>query len=63
METITQCAHFDGEQIWLDDPYELLPKLTAEQNAWLKLSAQGLSAAFGDEEPEYPLTLIKESRL
>jgi hypothetical protein len=70
METITLRAHYDGKQIRLDDPYELLPntkllitvihKPTAEQRAWLKLSAQGLSAAYGDEEPEYLLTLIKE---
>lgn len=68
METITLRAYFDGEQIRLDDPHELLPNTrllitvihrpTAEQKAWLKLSAQGLSAAYGDEEPDYPLTLI-----
>lgn len=70
METITLRAHFDGEQILLDDPYELRPNTNlfvvviklpdAEQSAWLKLSAQGLNAAYGDEEPEYPLTMIKE---
>jgi hypothetical protein len=70
METITLRAHFDGKQILLDDPYELQPNTNllvtviripdAEQKAWLKLSAQGLSAAYGDEEPEYPLSLIRE---
>ncbi len=73
METITLRAHYDGKQIRLDDPYELLPntkllitvvhKPTAEQQVWLKLSAQGLSAAYGDEEPDYPLILVKENRL
>ena len=70
METITLRAHFDGKQILLDDPYELLPNThllvtvihvpNAEQKAWLKLSAEGLSAAYGEEEPDYPLALIKE---
>ncbi len=73
METITLRAHYDGKQIRLDEPYELLPntkllitvvhKPTAEQQAWLKLSAQGRSAAYGDEEPDYPLILVKENRL
>lgn len=70
METITLRAHFDGNQILLDDPYELRPNThllvmvihtpDAEQAAWLKLSAQGLSAAYGDDDPDYPLTLVKE---
>ena len=70
METIILRAHFDGKQILLDDPYELSPNTnllitvihlpTAEQKAWLELSAQGLSAAYGDDEPDYPLTLVKE---
>ncbi len=29
--------------------------------AWVNLSAQGLAAAYGDDEPEYSLTLLKES--
>ncbi len=70
METIVLRAHFDGQQILLDEPYELQPnthllvtvvkKPDAEQMAWLKLSSEGLSLAYGDDEPEYPLTLIKE---
>lgn len=70
METIVLHAHFDGEQILLDDPYELQPntkllvtvikELDKEKNDWPGLSTQGLSAAYSDEEPEYPLSLIKE---
>ncbi len=70
METITLRAHFDGKQILLNDPYELQPNTNllvlvitppdAEQTAWLTLSAQGLNAAYGADEPDYPATLIKE---
>ena len=70
METITLRAHFDGKQILLNDPYELQPNTNllvvvipppdAEQRAWLTLSAQGLNAAYGADEPDYPTTLIKE---
>ena len=70
METIILRAHFDGEQIQLDDPFELplnakllvtvIPEPDAEQYAWLRLSAQGLDTAYGENEPDYPLTAIKE---
>ncbi len=70
METIVLRAHFDGEQILLDDPIELqpntrllvtvIPEPDAEQIAWLTLSVEGLSAAYGESEPDYPLTAIKE---
>ena len=65
METIVLRAHFDGEQILLDDPIQLLPNTRllvtvipepdVEQIAWLRLSAAGLSAAYGDDEPDYLL--------
>jgi len=70
MEAIVLRAHFDGEQILLDDPITLrpntrllvtvIPEPDAEQMAWLRLSATKLDAAYGDDEPEYPLTAIKE---
>jgi len=31
-----------------------------ERNEWLTLSAQGLERAYGNDEPEYPSTLVKE---
>jgi uncharacterized protein (DUF433 family) len=31
-----------------------------EKEAWLNLSAQGLASAYNDDEPEYPVTLVKE---
>jgi hypothetical protein len=72
MNTITLRAHFDGEQICLDEPFELKPntklivtvlleeQLDDEREAWLFLSQQGLEAAYGEDEVEYSLNLIKE---
>ncbi len=70
METIILRAHFDGEHIQLDDPVELrpnarllvtvIPEPDAERLAWLRLSLDGLSAAYGEDEPDYPLTAVKE---
>ena len=32
-----------------------------DRKAWQGLSVQGLSAAYGEKEPDYSLSLIKES--
>jgi hypothetical protein len=73
MKVITLQAHFDGERICLDEPFELEPntKLIVtvllgehpddEREAWLLLSKKGLEAAYGVDEVEYPLSLVKES--
>lgn len=72
MDAIILPAHFDGEQIRLDEPYKLepntqllitiLPKQQTdeEQEAWLHLSKMCLSNAYSEDEDEYPLGLIKE---
>ena len=69
MDMIVLRAHFDGEHILLDDPAELLPNTRllvivsepdAEQAAWRQLSITGLSAAYSENEPDYPLAAIKE---
>jgi hypothetical protein len=74
MDTKTLRAHFDGRQIVLDEPFELepdtellvtvLPKEQseedAEREAWLKLSVKRLQDAYGEDEPEYSLDMIKE---
>jgi hypothetical protein len=31
-----------------------------EREDWVRLSLEGLARAYGDDEPEYPLNLIKE---
>jgi hypothetical protein len=62
-------AHFDGQHIVLDDAVELesntqllvtvLPK-DVESEERRALSAKRLENAYGEDEEEYPLELIKE---
>ncbi len=75
MNAIILRAHFDGHQIVLDEPSklgELEPNtpliITAlsrdheaeERETWLNLSLEGLNRAYGEDEPDYPLEVIKE---
>jgi hypothetical protein len=73
MKTVTLRAHFDGDRIRLDEPFPLDPgtPLTVvvlskdqepenERESWALFSRRGLAEAFGDDEPEYSLDLIKE---
>jgi hypothetical protein len=72
MPMIALPAHFDGERIHLDEPFDLepnmklivtiLPKLEAddEHHAWLNLSGQRLENAYGENEPEYSTDQLKE---
>jgi hypothetical protein len=72
MNTITLRAHFDGEQICLDDPFELKPdaklivtvlpeeQFDDEHGIWLLFSQKGLETAYGEDETEYALDFIKE---
>lgn len=72
MPMIAVPAHFDGERICLDEPFDLLPnaKLIVtilpgqesdnEHEAWLHLSGQRLEDAYGENEPEYSKDLLKE---
>jgi hypothetical protein len=65
-------AHFDGEQIRLDEPCKLEPNtplrvvvgsgaaLKPEREDWLLLAGQRLEEAYGENEPEYTLDMIKE---
>jgi len=64
-------AHFDGERICLDEPYDLEPNAELivtilpeesyhdEHESWLRLSLQGLEEAYGENELEYSRDLIK----
>lgn len=73
METITLPAHFDGSQIRLDEPFEMepdtklmvtvLPKQQedGERRDWRLLSQMGLQGAYGEDEPEYSLAMLKEA--
>ena len=67
---ISISAHFDGEQILLDEPVELernarlivtvLPKDNDERESWLRLTAAQLNAAYDGAGDDYSLDLVKE---
>ena len=72
MAAKTLHAHFDGNQIRLDEPFDLepnaellitvLPKSSdAERADWAKFSLENLARAYGDDEPAYSLDSIKEA--
>lgn len=65
MPAISLKAHFDGQHIQLDEPFEL-PRdasllvtilspasLEQERQAWFAMAADRLAAAYGDDEPDY----------
>lgn len=72
MKPVTLRAHFDGDRILLDEPFPLEPgvpltvvvpqrqELEDERESWVLFSRLGLEGAFGGDEPEYSLDLIKE---
>ncbi|MBM3852919.1 MAG: hypothetical protein FJ399_07150 [Verrucomicrobia bacterium] len=73
MKTLTLSATFDGERIRLEDDYPLpkdakllvtvLPEgdeLAKDRAEWLRWSAQNLARAYGPDEPEYTLDMVRE---
>jgi len=70
MPAITLKAHFDGERILLDEPFNLPPNtplmvtvlptaVDSERVDWTQISAAGLARAYADNEPEYSLADVK----
>ena len=65
MPAVTLKAHYDGQRILLDEPFEIPPNTplmvtvlaTAEADhpaaAWPVIASEGLARAYGDHEPEY----------
>jgi hypothetical protein len=65
MPVVNLKAHYDGQSIQLDEPYELphgasllitvLPNVAndAERSAWSELSADALGRSYGNDEPDY----------
>jgi hypothetical protein len=67
MASISLKAHYDGETIRLDEPFDLLkgaqlmvtvlepaqPEI--DRAGWLELSKRALARAYGDSEPEYSI--------
>ncbi len=75
MPMITLPAHYDGKQICLDEAFELLPdtKLFVtiisksepenDYKDWLSLSGTRLTDAYGEDEPEYSLNMLREENM
>jgi len=66
MPTVTLRAHYDGERIQLDEPFDLppdvpllvtvlAPEADTDRAAWIAAGRQALARAYGDDEPEYTL--------
>jgi hypothetical protein len=74
MKTITLSATFDGKHIRLEEDFPLpkdvrllvtvLPEAADDETAflqfWRQLSADSLARAYGREEPEYTLDMVRE---
>ena len=72
MSALTLKAHFDGQHITLDEPYDLPPGtpltvtvlstsalLDPERAEWMSTASASLAAAYGDDEPQYTLADLK----
>jgi len=75
MMTVTPRAHYDGEHIVLDEPFEIpanaslavtvlapdAPEHDSEREraSWAALSARSLARAHGDDEPEYTVADLR----
>lgn len=70
MPTVTLKAHYDGERILLDEPFDLPPNASlmitvlppptdSEREEWARATAAGLARAYSDDEPEYSAADIK----
>lgn len=70
MPSITLKAHYDGQHIVLDEPFDLpvdsslmvtvlLPEINNENDQWVNVALRGLSQAYSDNEPEYSLDNIR----
>jgi hypothetical protein len=72
MKAVILKAHFDGEKICLDEPFELTPEAKiwvtivpgdsaeAERAAWLAASQASLARAYSDNEPDYSDAVLRE---
>ncbi len=72
MSLVVLPAHFNGEHIQLDEPFELAPNTKLiitvlpesaddpHHEEWLCLSEQRLYEAYSEDEPDYSPDLLKE---
>jgi hypothetical protein len=72
MAAVTLKAHFDGERILLDEPFEIPPNsplmitvLPATEvvvgEDWIQAARKALSRAYGDTEPDYSAADLRRS--
>lgn len=73
MRSVTLRAHYDGERIVRDEPFELpvnapltvtvlgppSSELDRDRESWVVLSAQSLARAYGEDEPEYTVADLR----
>ena len=69
MPTVALKAHFNGDHIVLDEPFDLpphsplivtlLPEPDTERADWEALAVESLARASGPDEPDYSLDDIK----
>jgi len=72
MRSVTLKAHFDGEHIVLDEPFEIPENSrlevrvvsaeaqgNLEHDNWSLFSAENLARAYSNDEPEYTLADVK----
>ena len=70
MTALTLKAHFDGQQVRLDEPCDLRPgtplmvtvlpkERDLESTLWAQAAAQALARAYGEDEPQYTLEDVK----
>ena len=73
MPAVILKAHYDGEHIVLDEPFELTPNAPLavtvispvtdesdmERAQWTELAGQSLARAFSEDEPEYTLADLR----
>lgn len=62
MPTAVLQAHYDGERVVIDEPFQLQPNAPLivtvvapdkERSEWIALASQSLARAYGDDEPDY----------
>jgi hypothetical protein len=72
MSVVTLKAHYDGEKICLDEPFELLPNTpvlvtvpqpdaeSQDRAEWFALAKAAFARTYDDDEPDYSNAVILE---
>ncbi|MDQ7784844.1 MAG: hypothetical protein RDU20_18315 [Desulfomonilaceae bacterium] len=71
MPAVTLKAHYDGERIVLDEPFEIPPNSdlmvtvlppteTVADEDWFRIGRKALSAAYGTDEPDYGIEDLRQ---